>query len=125
MKETVFTKNAPAPIGPYSQAVKAGNMMFISGQIPLTAEGKLAGDDVITQTHQCLKNLKAILEEAGCTMNDVVKTTVLMQDLGDFAKMNEVYGEYLGDSKPARAAFQVARLPMDVLVEIEAVAIVK
>lgn len=124
MKETVFTANAPAPIGPYSQAIKAsGNYLFISGQIPFDKEGKLAGEDIKTQTHQCLKNILAILEEAGLGANNLVKTTVLMKDMADFPVMNEIYNEYLGVSKPARAAYQVCRLPKDVLIEIEAIAV--
>jgi len=124
MKEVVFSKEAPAPIGPYSQAIKAeGKFLFISGQIPFTAEGNLAGDDIKTQTHQAIKNIIAILKEAGLTVNNVVKTTVLLKDMNDFAVMNEIYNEYFGESKPARAAFQVARLPKDVLIEIEAVAV--
>ncbi|MCX8055691.1 MAG: RidA family protein [Ignavibacteria bacterium] len=124
MKEVVFSKEAPAPIGPYSQAIKAeGKFLFISGQIPFTAEGNLAGDDIKTQTHQAIKNIIAILKEAGLTVNNVVKTTVLLKDMNDFAVMNEIYNEYFGESKPARAAFQVARLPKDVLIEIEAIAV--
>ena len=124
MKEVVYTENAPAPIGPYSQAIKAdGQMLFISGQIPFTAEGIVAGDDIITQTHQAIKNILAILEKEGLNANNVVKTTVLMLDMNDFVTMNGIYNEYFGDSKPARAAYQVARLPKDVLIEIEAIAV--
>lgn len=124
MKEFIVTENAPAPIGPYSQAIKAsGEMYFISGQIPFDKDGNLAGDDITTQTHQSIKNIKAILNEVGLNLNSVVKTTVLMKDMGDFATMNEVYAQYFGESKPARAAYQVARLPKDVLVEIEAIAV--
>lgn len=124
MKEVVFSKEAPAPIGPYSQAIKAeGKFLFISGQIPLTADGNLAGDDIKSQTHQAIKNIIAILNEAGLSINNVVKTTVLLKDMNDFATMNEIYNEYFGESKPARAAYQVARLPKDVLIEIEAIAV--
>ena len=124
MKEVVFSKEAPAPIGPYSQAIKAeGKFLFISGQIPFTAERNLAGEDIKTQTHQAIKNIIAILKEAGLTVDNVVKTTVLLKDMNDFAVMNEIYNEYFGESKPARAAFQVARLPKDVLIEIEAIAV--
>lgn len=124
MKQTVFTANAPAPIGPYSQAIKAeGSFLFISGQIPFTAEGVVAGDDIITQTHQAIKNIGAILEQEGLNFNNVVKTTVLMKNMGDFLTMNEIYNQYFGDSKPARAAYEVARLPKDVLIEIEAIAV--
>ena len=123
MKEIIFTENAPAPIGPYSQAIKAGNMLFISGQIPLTKDGILAGEDIQTQTRQCILNIIAILENQNATVNNVVKTTVLMKDLTDFPIMNTIYAEYFGDSKPARAAYEVARLPKDVLIEIEAIAV--
>lgn len=124
MKQIIRTDNAPQPIGPYSQAVSAeGKLLFISGQIPLKADGTLAGEDINSQTHQCIKNIEAILIEAGLTFDNVVKTTVLMVNLGDFGTMNEIYNGYFGDSKPARAAYQVGRLPKDVLIEIEAVAV--
>lgn len=124
MKEFIETSNAPAPIGPYSQGVKAsGEMYFVSGQIPFDKDGNLAGDEIIAQTHQSIKNIQAILNEAGLDLNNVVKTTVLMKNMADFAVMNEVYAKYFGESKPARAAFEVARLPKDVLVEIEAIAV--
>lgn len=123
MKEIIFTENAPAPIGPYTQAIRAGNMLFISGQIPLTKDGALAGEDIQTQTRQCILNIIAILENQNATVNNVVKTTVLMKDLTDFPVMNTIYAEYFGDSKPARAAYEVARLPKDVLIEIEAIAV--
>ncbi|MFP4369651.1 MAG: RidA family protein [Bacteroidota bacterium] len=124
MKEFITSDSAPAPIGPYSQAIKAsGNFVFVSGQIPFTADGELAGDDIAAQTHQSIKNIEAILKQVGITLDKVVKTTVLMKDLGDFGKMNEVYEEYFRISKPARAAYEVARLPKDVLIEIEAIAV--
>ena len=124
MKQIIRTDNAPQPIGPYSQAVSAeGKFLFISGQIPLKSDGSLAGEDISIQTHQCILNIEAILTESGLTFDNVVKTTVLMVDLGDFGSMNEIYNEYFGNSKPARAAFQVGRLPKDVLIEIEAVAV--
>ncbi|MGI6369942.1 MAG: RidA family protein [Ignavibacteria bacterium] len=123
MKKIINSENAPAPIGPYSHSVMAeGKMLFISGQIPFDVNGNLAGDDIVSQTHQAIKNIESIVSEAGGKLSDVVKTTVLMQDMNDFAKMNEVYDSYFGATKPARAAFQVSRLPKDVLVEIEAVA---
>jgi 2-iminobutanoate/2-iminopropanoate deaminase len=125
MKEIIFTENAPAPIGPYSQAIKAGNFIYVSGQIPLRADGTLAGDDIISQTTQSILNIKAILESTGLGLQNVVKTTVLMTDLSDFSKMNEVYAQYFSLSKPARAAYQVVKLPKDVLIEIEAIAVVK
>ena len=123
MKKIINSENAPAPIGPYSHSVMAeGKMLFISGQIPFDVNGNLAGDDIVSQTHQAIKNIESIVSEAGGKLSDVVKTTVLMQDMNDFAKMNEVYDSYFGATKPARVAFQVSCLPKDVLVEIEAVA---
>lgn len=123
MKQIIHTPNAPAAIGPYSQAVRAGDLLFISGQLPIDpATGAFAGEDVATQTRQSLANLKAILEGAGFTCADVVKTTVLLADMGDFAAMNQVYAEFFPESCPARAAFAVKTLPKNALVEIEAVA---
>ncbi len=124
MKEFVYTENAPAPIGPYSQGIIAeGKMLFISGQIPLTPSGVLPGNTIEEQTHQSIKNIEAILKQTGLTLSNVVKTTVLMKDLSDFGKMNAVYESYFANSKPARAAFEVSRLPKDALIEIEAIAI--
>ncbi len=126
MKEVINTTKAPAPIGPYSQAIKAsGDFIFVSGQLPLDEKGEFAGNEIKSQTRKALENLQAIVEEAGSTLNDVVKTTVLMKDMNDFAAMNEVYNEFMSESKPARAAFEVARLPKDALVEIEAVVLAK
>ena len=123
MNTPIHTPNAPAAIGPYSQAVKTGNLVFVSGQIPIDpATGAFAGDDITTQTRQSLTNVKAILEAAGYTMSDVVKTTVLLADIADFAAMNAVYAEYFTENKPARAAFAVKDLPRGALVEIEAIA---
>lgn len=122
MRKVITTDKAPAAIGPYSQAVRAGEMLFVSGQIPLTPAGELAGDDVSTQTRQCLENLRAVLSAAGLSLTDVVKCTVFMLDMGDFAAMNAVYAEYFTDAPPARAAVEVRRLPKDVRVEIEAIA---
>ena len=123
MKKIINSNDAPAPIGPYSHSVMVeGKLLFVSGQIPFDKEGKLAGEDIVSQTHQAIKNIKVIVEEAGCKLSDVVKTTVLLSDMANFTKMNEIYEQYFGDSKPARAAYQVVRLPKDVLVEIEAVA---
>jgi 2-iminobutanoate/2-iminopropanoate deaminase len=124
MKKEILTKNAPAPIGPYSQAMLAkGTFLFVSGQIPFTADGKLAGNDIESQTRQSIANIKAILDEAGYTYKDVVKTTVLLKDMNDFVTVNNIYGEYFGEESPARAAYQVAKLPKDVMVEIEAIAV--
>ena len=123
MNKAIATPNAPAAIGPYSQAVQAGNMLFVSGQIPVDpATGAFAGDDIVTQTKQSLTNVKNILEAAGYTLNDVVKTTVLLADIADFAAMNAVYAEYFNENKPARACFAVKDLPRGALVEIEAIA---
>ena len=123
MNQPIYTPNAPAAIGPYSQAVQAGNMLFVSGQIPIVpATGEFAGNDITTQTHQSLTNIRNILAAAGYTMNDVVKTTVLLADIADFGAMNAVYAEYFTENKPARAAFAVKDLPRGALVEIEAIA---
>lgn len=124
-KKIINTESAPAAIGPYSQSVLAGNILFISGQLPIDPEtGKFAGNNIKSQTEQSLKNIESILEKAGCTMDNVVKTTVLLNDMGDFAKMNEVYAKFFTKDYPARAAYEVAKLPKDALVEIEAVAVV-
>lgn len=124
-KEVINTKKAPAAIGPYSQAVAGeGKVCFVSGQLPIDpATGEFAGATIEEQTKQSLENLKSILEEAGMTMENVVKTTVLLNDIADFGRMNGVYAEYFKEDCPARAAFQVAALPKAALVEIEAVAI--
>lgn len=123
MNTPIYTPNAPAAIGPYSQAVQAGNMLFVSGQIPVDpATGNFAGEDIVTQTKQSLTNVKNILEAAGYSLNDVVKTTVLLADIADFASMNAVYAEFFSENKPARACFAVRDLPKAALVEIEAIA---
>ena len=125
MKEIIATENAPGAIGPYSQAVKAGNMVFCSGQIPIdVATGEFVSDDVAEQTTQVLKNLSAVLEAAGTSLNNVVKTTVFLADMNDFTAMNEVYAEFFSENKPARATVQAARLPKDARVEIECIALV-
>ena len=123
MNTIIHTPNAPAAIGPYSQAVQAGNMLFVSGQIPIDpATGSFAGDDIATQTRQVLTNVKNILEAAGYSCADVVKTTVLLADIGDFAAMNGVYAEFFPENSPARACFAVKDLPRAALVEIDAIA---
>ena len=123
MNQPIHTPKAPAAIGPYSQAVKAGNLVFVSGQIPVDpATGEFAGNDITTQTRQSLTNVRSILEQAGCSCADVVKTTVPLADMGDFAAMNAVYAEFFTQPYPARAAFAVKDLPKGALVEIEAVA---
>jgi 2-iminobutanoate/2-iminopropanoate deaminase len=120
----VATQQAPAAIGPYSQAVIAGNLVFTAGQIALDpASMEMVGDDVAAQTDQVLTNLAAVLAEAGCTFSDVVKTTVYLADMADFPIMNEVYAKHLGNHRPARAAVQAAALPKGGLVEIDAVAV--
>ena len=122
-KEAITTAQAPAAIGPYSQGVAAGNMVFVSGQIPINpVTGDLAGPDIESQTHQSLKNVAAVLAAAGLTLDDVVKTTVFIKDMNSFTAMNAVYASYFSVPFPARAAVEVARLPKDVLVEIEAIA---
>ena len=123
MNKIIHTDRAPAAIGPYSQAVQAGNLLFVSGQIPIDpATGVFAGEDITTQTRQSLTNVKAILEEAGYALSDVVKVTVLLADMGDFAAMNAVYAEFFTSDCPARAAFAVKELPRGAKVEIEVIA---
>ncbi len=123
MKTEVKTDKAPAPIGPYSQAIKTSSgLIFLSGQIPFSPEGELAGDDIKSQTKRVFENIKVVLEEAGCGFENVVKTTVFLKNMDDFAAMNEVYAEYFGETPPARSAIQAAKLPKDVLVEIETIA---
>jgi len=120
----IHTENAPAAIGPYSQAIQAGNTIYVSGQLPIDpATGAFAGEDIAAQTRQSLTNIKNILAAAGAQMSDVVKTTVLLADIADFAAMNAVYAEFFTAPFPARAAFQVACLPKNALVEIECVAV--
>jgi len=119
---TVSTPDAPAAIGPYAQAVRVGDLLFTSGQIPLKADGQLADGGIVEQTGQVLTNLEAVLAAEGATLSDVVKTTVFLKDMNDFAAFNEVYGSRFGDHKPARSTVEVARLPKDVFVEIELIA---
>ena len=127
-RQIIQTENAPAPVGPYNQAIVAsGSLMFVAGQIPLDPKtGQLVGgDDVAAQTHQAIANLKAILEAGGASLESVVKTSVFLKDMNDFATMNQVYAEYFDEaSAPARACVEVARLPKDVRVEIECIAMV-
>ncbi|GEK34482.1 RidA family protein [Kurthia sibirica] len=121
----VDTKKAPAAIGPYVQGMVVNNMFYSSGQIPLTAEGVMVEGDIVAQTTQVFENLKAVLAEAGSSLEQVVKTTVFMADMNDFVAMNEVYASYFGTHKPARSAVEVARLPKDSQVEIEVIALIK
>ena len=123
MNQTIHTDNAPAAIGPYSQAVKTGNLLFVSGQLPIDpATGAFPGEDITSQTRQALTNVQAILEAAGYTCADVVKATVLLADIADFAAMNAVYAEFFVSDCPARAAFAVKDLPRGAKVEIEVIA---
>lgn len=120
----IKTEQAPAEIGPYSQGISAENIAFVSGQLPIDpATGEFAGNDIASQTRQSLKNVQAILAENGMTMADVTKTTVLLADIAEFAEMNQVYAEFFAEPFPARAAFEVAALPKNAKVEIEAIAV--
>lgn len=124
MKEAIHTDKAPKAIGPYSQAIKADGMIFVSGQIPLDpVKGEVVGSTVEEQAHQVLRNIRAILEAAESSMARVVKSTVYLADMNDFPRMNAVYSEYFPEPFPARAAFQVSRLPKDVKIEIEVIAL--
>ncbi len=124
--QPIHTPDAPQPVGPYHQAMRAqGTWVFLSGQIPLDTQGQIVGEDIATQTRQVMENLGAVLKAAGCDWSQVVKTTIYLMDLGDFAAVNQVYGEYFpADYAPARACVQVARLPKDVQIEIDAIAVI-
>lgn len=123
MKKVISTPHAPAAIGPYSQAIEIGNLVFISGQIPIIPEtGKLLEGDITMQTERVMKNIGAILEAAGLEFSDVVKCTCFLADIADFKAMNDVYGTYFTSEPPARAAFQVAKLPLGAKIEIDAIA---
>lgn len=125
MKKVVNTDKAPAAIGPYSQAIQFSNLLFTSGQVPLVPEsGEVVAADVESQTRQVLENLRAILEEAGTAFEHVIKTTVFIKDMDAFGQINEVYAEYFTENPPARSTVEVARLPKDVQVEIEVIAII-
>ncbi len=128
-KEIIFTNKAPEPIGPYSQAVEVStprsNLIFTSGQIPIDpGTGNVVSGGIKEQTRKVLNNVSALLEEGGSSIANVIKTTVYIKNMNDFAAMNEVYAEFFGESKPARSTIEVARLPKDVLVEIETIAFV-
>ena len=124
--QVIHTDNAPKAIGPYSQAIKAGTLLFVSGQVPFVPETmEIVEGDVKDQTRQSLKNVAAILKEAGADFSNVVKSTVFIKDMNEFALINEVYAEFFGENKPARACVEVARLPKDVKVEIEVIAVVE
>jgi 2-iminobutanoate/2-iminopropanoate deaminase len=123
MREIISTDKAPGAIGPYSQAIKTGGMVYCSGQIPIDpVTGEFVSNDITEQTDQVLKNLSAVLEAAGSSLSNVVKTTVFLADMSDFAAMNEIYASYFGENKPARATVQAARLPREAKVEIECIA---
>ncbi len=124
MKEVIHSTLAPKAIGPYSQAIATNDLVFVSGQLGINAStGEFKGTDIHSQTTQSMENIKAILKEAGLGMDSVVKTTILLKSLDDFSVVNEIYGNYFKEPYPARATFQVAKLPKDALVEIEAIAI--
>lgn len=125
MKNVIFSEKAPKAIGPYSQAIKSGNVIYTSGQLGLDETGGFAGLDAVTQTRQSLKNLKAILESVGAGMDDVVKTMIFLADMNDFADVNKIYEECFTSPYPARTCVQVVKLPKDGKVEIEVVAVTK
>lgn len=121
-RETIYTKNAPEPIGPYSQAVKTGNLIFFSGQIAIDpATGQMSTGDVTAQTEQVMKNIKALLDEAHTDFGHIVKTSIFLKDMNDFPKVNEIYGSHFNADFPARETVEVSRLPKDALVEISVV----
>ena len=123
MRRVVSTKKAPGTIGPYSQAVEVNGTLYISGQVPLNPDtGELAGDTITEQTEQVLKNIRFIVNAAGYSMKEIVKTTCMLQDMNDFAEMNKAYKKFFPDNPPARAAYEVAKLPLNVKIEIEAIA---
>ena len=123
MKDVVLTNRGPKPIGPYSQAIKSNGFLFVSGQVALDpASGEFAGVNIQQQTERVLENLKAILEAGGVSLGHIVKTTVFLKDMNNFAAMNEVYARYFAAAPPARSTIEVARLPKDALVEIEVIA---
>ncbi len=124
MKEIVSTEKAPKALGPYSQAIKVGNTLYISGQIPFVPETMtLVSEDIQDQTRQSIENIKSIVNEAGYKLSDIVKVNVFVKNIEDFDKINEVYSEYFSEVKPARALVEVSRLPKDVKIEIEAIAV--
>ncbi|MGY6742836.1 MAG: RidA family protein [Cecembia sp.] len=123
-KQIIFSEEAPAPIGPYSQAVKAGNTLYVSGQIPLdAASGELINENITEETHAVMKNLEAVLRAAGFGFEDVVKCTIFIKDMGQFGTINEAYGQYFKSNPPARETVEVSRLPKDVNVEISCIAV--
>jgi len=126
MYKAVFTEKAPKALGPYSQAIRVGDFMFISGQTPINPEtNEIVESDIVLQTRQAMENIKAILEKEGLSLNHLVKTTIFLKDMNQFSTVNEEYGKYLRDHRPARSTVEVSRLPKDALVEIEAIATVQ
>ncbi len=124
LKEVIKTEKAPAAIGPYSQGIRSGNLVFTSGQLPIDmSSGNLVQDDIKKATAASLENVKAILEASGADLSKVIKVVIFLKDMNDFVPMNEVYGQYFIDAQPARSCVQVARLPKDALIEIEAIAV--
>lgn len=124
MKEVIKTEKAPAAIGPYSQGIRSGNLVFTSGQLPIDmSSGNLVQDDIKKATAASLENVKAILEASGADLSKVIKVVIFLKDMNDFVPMNEVYAQYFIDAQPARSCVQVARLPKDALIEIEAIAV--
>ena len=124
MREIIETSNAPGPVGPYSQAIRANGFIFVSGQIPLDpANGTVVPGDIDAQTRQVMNNLTAILESAGSGLAKIVKTTVFLADLNHFSRFNQVYGEFLGEAKPSRSTVQVSRLPKEALLQVDAIAL--
>ncbi len=121
----VETNKAPAAIGPYSQGIIVNNMFYSSGQIPLTPEGELVGNTVEEQAHQVFRNIQGVLEAAGASLETVVKTTLFIKNMDDFSTINDIYAQYFSEHKPARSCVEVARLPKDVLLEMEVIALVK
>ncbi len=125
-KVIITTAKAPKAVGPYSQAVKVGDLLFLSGQLPLDAQsGSIIGNDIVSQTRQSIENMKSILSVVGASLSDVIKTTVLLKDIRHFSLMYQIYEEYFSSNPPARSCFEVSKLPKDALIEIEAIAITK
>jgi len=126
VKEVITCEVAPKAVGPYSQAIRAGNFLFLSGQLPLDPQtGNITGDDIETQTRQSIENIRSILSSIGASLSDVIKTTVFLKDIGHFSQMNQTYQEYFNTDAPARSCLEVSRLPKEALIEIEAIAIIK
>lgn len=123
--KNIYTQEAPEAIGPYSQGMVVNNLFYSSGQIPLKPDGTMVGDGIEQQTHQVFSNIKAVLEAAGSSLENVVKTTVFIKDMEQFSAINEIYGEYFSEHQPARSCVEVARLPKDALVEMEVIALIR